>query len=156
MGGSNGGLLVGNMLVRPGSAERFACVVCQCPLLDMQRYHKLLAGASWVAEYGDPDVEDEWENGLKKFSPFHMITKDTKYPRVLFTTSTKDDRVHPGHARKMVAKLKDSCPSTDVWYYENIEGGHAGAADNKQRAFMKTLEYLFLWETLGPAVGSEK
>ena len=151
MGGSNGGLLVGNMLVRPGSAERFAAVVCQCPLLDMRRFHKLLAGASWMAEYGDPDKEDEWEEGLKNFSPLHMIEKGATYPKVLFTTSTKDDRVHPGHARKMVAKLQDQCDKTsadNVWYYENIEGGHSGAADNKQRAFMKTLEYQFLWDTL--------
>ena len=151
MGGSNGGLLVGNMLVRPGSTERFGAVVCQCPLLDMRRYHKLLAGASWVAEYGDPDVEEEWEDGLKQFSPLHMIEEGASYPKVLFTTSTKDDRVHPGHARKMVAKLRDvgSADTTqNVYYYENIEGGHAGAADNKQRAFMKTLEYQFLWDTL--------
>ena len=151
MGGSNGGLLVGNMLIRPGSTDRFASIVCQCPLLDMRRYHKLLAGASWMAEYGDPDKEDEWEDGLRKFSPFHMIEKDTSYPKVLFTTSTKDDRVHPGHARKMVSKLRDMCEKNtaeNVWYYENIEGGHAGAADNKQRAFMKTLEYQFLWDTL--------
>ena len=151
MGGSNGGLLVGNMLVRPGSTERFGAVVCQCPLLDMRRYHKLLAGASWVAEYGDPDVEEEWEDGLKKFSPFHMIEEGASYPKVLFTTSTKDDRVHPGHARKMVAKLRDvgsADTKQNVYYYENIEGGHAGAADNKQRAFMKTLEYRFLWDTL--------
>ena len=153
MGGSNGGLLVGNMLVRPGSNERFAAIVCQCPLLDMRRYHKLLAGASWMAEYGDPDKDDEWEEGLQNFSPFHMIEKDAQYPKVLFTTSTKDDRVHPGHARKMVCKLRDTCDKVtadNVWYYENIEGGHAGAADNKQRAFMKTLEYQFLWDTLTP------
>ena len=151
MGGSNGGLLVGNMLVRPGSYQRFSSIVCQCPLLDMRRYHKLLAGASWVAEYGDPDQADEWEEGLKNFSPFHMIEEGASYPKILFTTSTKDDRVHPAHARKMVAKLRDiSSKETaeNVWYYENIEGGHAGAADNKQRAFMKTLEYQFLWDTL--------
>ena len=151
MGGSNGGLLVGNMLVRPGSKDRFAAIVCQCPLLDMRRFHKLLAGASWMAEYGDPDKEDEWEEGLRHFSPFHMIEQGASYPKVLFTTSTKDDRVHPGHARKMVAKLREECDTKtkeNVWYYENIEGGHSGAADNKQRAFMKTLEYQFLWDTL--------
>ena len=149
-GGSNGGLLVGNMLVRPGSKTRFGAIVCQVPLLDMRRYHKLLAGASWMAEYGDPDKEDEWE-WIKTFSPFHMIERWASYPKALFTTSTKDDRVHPGHARKMAAKLQDVCAkdtAENIWYYENIEGGHGGAADNKQRAFMKTLEYQFLWDNL--------
>ena len=151
MGGSNGGLLVGNMLVRPGSSDRFGAIVCQVPLLDMRRYTKLLAGASWMAEYGDPDKPEEWK-WIKEFSPFHMIERGATYPRVLFTTSTKDDRVHPAHARKMVAKLQDYAneeTAKNVWYYENIEGGHGGAANNKQRAFMKTLEYQFLWNNLG-------
>ena len=150
MGGSNGGLLVGNMLVREGSNDRFGAIVCQVPLLDMRRYHTLLAGASWMAEYGDPDKPKEW-NWIKEFSPFHMIKKGATYPRVLFTTSTKDDRVHPAHARKMVAKLQDYAndeTAKNVWYYENIEGGHGGAANNKQKAFMKTLEYQFLWNNL--------
>ena len=149
-GGSNGGLLVGNMLVRPGSNNRFGAILCEVPLLDMRRYTKLLAGASWMAEYGDPDKPEEW-NWIKEFSPFHMIKRGAKYPRVLFTTSTKDDRVHPAHARKMVAKLKDFVDeetAKNVWYYENIEGGHGGAANNKQKAFMKTLEYQFLWDNL--------
>ncbi|MCI0462752.1 MAG: prolyl oligopeptidase family serine peptidase, partial [Gemmataceae bacterium] len=143
MGGSNGGLLMGNMLTR--RPDLFGAIVCQVPLLDMQRYHKLLAGASWVAEYGNPDVPSEWEF-LRTFSPYHNLKKDAQYPRILFTTSTRDDRVHPAHARKMVAKMKQLGHA--VLYYENIEGGHGGAADNKQAAFMATLAYTFLWKQL--------
>jgi prolyl oligopeptidase len=142
-GGSNGGLLMGNMLTL--FPEKFGALVCQVPLLDMQRYHKLLAGASWVAEYGDPEDPVQWEF-LRTFSPFHNVRADGKYPRILFTTSTRDDRVHPGHARKMVAKMQDQ--GHDVLYYENIEGGHGGAADNKQLAFMSALAYTFLWRQL--------
>jgi prolyl oligopeptidase len=142
-GGSNGGLLMGNMLTL--YPEKFGAIVCQVPLLDMQRYHKLLAGASWVAEYGNPDNPKEWEF-IQTFSPYHTVKKNAKYPRVLFTTSTRDDRVHPGHARKMVAKMKEM--GHDVLYYENIEGGHGGAADNKQAAFMSALAYSFLWQQL--------
>jgi prolyl oligopeptidase len=143
MGGSNGGLLMGNMLtLRP---DLFGAIVCQVPVLDMERYHKLLAGASFMAEYGNPDDPKEWEF-LRTFSPYHNVKKDAKYPRTLFTTSTRDDRVHPGHARKMVAKMKDM--GHDVLYYENVEGGHIGAADNKQAAFMSALAYTFLWNQL--------
>jgi prolyl oligopeptidase len=143
MGGSNGGLLMGNMLtMRP---DLFGAVVCQVPLLDMKRYHKLLAGASWMAEYGNPDVPKEWDF-IRSFSPYHNVKNDVKYPRVLFTTSTRDDRVHPAHARKMVAKMK--AQGHDVLYYENVEGGHGGAADNAQMAFMSALAYTFLWRQL--------
>ncbi len=142
-GGSNGGLLMGNMITL--YPHLFGAVVCQVPLLDMQRYTKLLAGASWAAEYGDPDQTSEWEF-IKTFSPYHNVKKDAKYPRTLFTTSTRDDRVHPGHARKMVARMKEL--GHDVLYYENIEGGHGGAADNKQAAFMWALAYTFLWNQL--------
>jgi prolyl oligopeptidase len=143
MGGSNGGLLVGNMLtMRP---DLFGAIVCRVPLLDMQRYHKLLAGASWMAEYGNPDDPKQWEF-MQGFSPYHNVKSGVKYPRTLFTTSTRDDRVHPGHARKMVAKMK--AQGYDVLYYENTEGGHGGAADNKQEAFMSALCYTFLWEQL--------
>lgn len=143
MGGSNGGLLMGNMLTR--RPELFKSVVCQVPLLDMRRYTKLLAGASWAAEYGDPDDPQEWEF-IRTFSPYHNLRKEQKYPRTLFTTSTRDDRVHPGHARKMVALMKEL--GHDILYYENIEGGHGGAADNKQAAFMSALAYTFLWNEL--------
>ena len=143
MGGSNGGLLMGNMLTR--RPDLFGAVVCQVPLLDMRRFNKLLAGASWMAEYGNPDVSEEWEF-IRTFSPYHNLTAKTKYPRTLFTTSTRDDRVHPGHARKMVAKMKSQ--GHNVLYFENIEGGHGGAADNKQEAFMSSLAYTFLWRQL--------
>lgn len=143
MGGSNGGLLMGNMLTL--YPDHFGAIVCEVPLLDMRRYHKLLAGASWMAEYGDPDNPKEWEF-IQKFSPYHNVTASGKYPRTLFTTSTRDDRVHPGHARKMVAKML--AMGKDVLLYENIEGGHGGAADNKQMAFMSALAYMFLWKQL--------
>ena len=143
MGGSNGGLLMGNMLtMRP---DLFGAIVAQVPLFDMRRYHELLAGASWMAEFGDPDEPDEWAF-IESFSPYHNVLEDVDYPRLLVTTSTRDDRVHPGHARKMVAKMRDM--GHDVLYYENVEGGHAGAADNAQRAYMWTLAFRFLWDAL--------
>src|SRR5690606_33243983 len=143
MGGSNGGLLVGNMLTR--YPELFGAVVVQVPLLDMKRYHKLLAGASWMAEYGDPDKPEEWEF-IKTFSPYHLFDPGKDYPPTLFTTSTRDDRVHPGHARKMMAAMLEA--DKDVRYYENIEGGHGGSANNKQAAHMSALAYTFLWNQL--------
>ena len=142
-GGSNGGLLTGNMLTQ--YPELFGAVVVQVPLLDMKRYSHLLAGASWMAEYGNPDTSD-WEF-IKTFSPYHLFDAKKSYPPVLFTTSTRDDRVHPGHARKMAAKMIDA--GKDVTYYENIEGGHGGAANNAQAAHMSALAYSFLWERLG-------
>ncbi len=144
MGGSNGGLLVGAAFTqRP---ELFGAVVCQVPLLDMRRYHRLLAGASWMAEYGDPDQPDEWAV-IRRYSPYHQLSADRGYPRVLLTTSTRDDRVHPGHARKMVARLQ--ALGHAVLYYENVAGGHGGAADNEQRAHLQALEYSYLWAQLG-------
>lgn len=143
-GGSNGGLLMGVMLTR--YPELFGALVCQVPLLDMKRYHLLLAGASWIAEYGNPEDPAEWEF-LSKYSPYQNISADRAYPPVLITTSTRDDRVHPGHARKMVAALEEL--QQPVWYYENIEGGHAGAADNAQTAFKCALVFSFLRRTLG-------
>lgn len=144
IGGSNGGLLMGVMLTqRP---DLFGAIVCQVPLLDMKRYHKLLAGASWMEEYGDPDKPEEWA-WLEKFSPYQNAKKGAKYPRTLFTTSTRDDRVHPGHARKMVARLLEQ--GHDLLYYENIEGGHGGAANNEQRAYMDSLAYTFFANQLG-------
>jgi prolyl oligopeptidase len=138
-GGSNGGLLMGNMLtMRP---DLFGAVVCQVPLLDMRRYHTLLAGASWVGEFGNPDDPEEWKF-IRGISPYHNLRPDRAYPPILITTSTRDDRVHPGHARKMTARLLEL--GQPVLYYENIEGGHGGAADNRQRAFMDALGYTFL------------
>ena len=143
-GGSNGGLLMGIMLTK--YPELFGALVCQVPLLDMRRFHLLLAGASWVAEYGDPDNPDDWEF-IADYSPYHNISAAADYPPVLVTTSTRDDRVHPGHARKMTAALE--AVGHRVWYYENIEGGHAGAADNAQIAFKSALSFSFLWRMLG-------
>ncbi|PYF98382.1 prolyl oligopeptidase [Georgenia satyanarayanai] len=143
-GGSNGGLLMGNMIT--GYPELFGAVVCQVPLLDMLRYSHLLAGASWMAEYGDPDDPEQWEF-IRTFSAYHRFDPADEHPPVLFTTSTRDDRVHPGHARKMMALMAEA--GKDVTYYENIEGGHGGAATNAQAAFMQALAHEFLWQRLG-------
>jgi prolyl oligopeptidase len=138
-GGSNGGLLVGvGFTQRP---DLYNAVVCAVPLLDMKRYHKLLAGASWMAEYGNPDIPEEWEY-ISKYSPYQNVKKGMDYPEVFFYTSTRDDRVHPGHARKMVAKMSEM--GYKVYYFENTEGGHAGASTNEQRAKMAALQYSYL------------
>ena len=156
LGGSNGGLLVGNMLtMRP---DLFGAVVAMVPLFDMRRYHLLLAGASWMAEFGNPDEPDDWRF-LKRYSPYHNLRADVRYPPLLATTSTRDDRVHPGHARKMVAKMQSL--GFDATYYENTEGGHGGAANNAQTAFVWSLVYEFLWRQLrvsaaDTAVGDER
>lgn len=181
-GGSNGGLLMGNMYA--SYPELFGAVVCQVPLLDMGRYHTLLAGHSWVAEYGDPENPEEWEL-IQTFSPLHLLAQDLdehadgeagegterqestasepsgrssdgapddapnrlRYPDLFVTTSTKDDRVHPYHARAFTHLLEKR--GEKVLYYENIEGGHAGAADNRQRAHNQGLAWAFLWDALG-------
>lgn len=141
-GGSNGGLLTGVMLTqRP---DLFGAVVSNVPLLDMKRYNQLLAGASWMAEYGNPDTDD-WQY-IRKYSPYQNIDRDGKYPRALFTTSTRDDRVHPGHARKMVARMLEY--GHNVYYYENIVGGHAGTTNNEQSAHLQALIYTYLWDEL--------
>ena len=142
-GGSNGGLLVGAVAMqRP---NLFGAVNCQVPLLDMRRYNKLLAGASWMAEYGNPDVPAEWA-WISRYSPYQNVRPGTRYPAFFFTTSTRDDRVHPGHARKMAARMIEQ--GHTVLYYENIEGGHGGAADNAQRADVQALQFAFLWQKL--------
>ncbi|MDL2339157.1 MAG: prolyl oligopeptidase family serine peptidase [Pseudomonadota bacterium] len=146
MGGSNGGLLVGAVFTqRP---ELFNAVVCQVPLLDMRRFHTLLAGASWMAEYGNPDVAEDWAH-IARYSPYQNVSHGAKYPEVLFTTSTRDDRVHPAHARKMAARMRELGHA--LLYYENIEGGHGGAADNSQRAHLQAMEFAYLWRQLGAA-----
>lgn len=142
-GGSNGGLLMGVMLTR--YPELFGAIGCAVPLLDMRRYNRLLAGASWMAEYGDPDTAD-WEF-ISRYSPYQHVDSEPTYPPVFLTTSTRDDRVHPGHARKMVAALEAA--GQDVMYFENTEGGHAGAADNSQEARKNALLYWFLAKRLG-------
>jgi prolyl oligopeptidase len=144
MGGSQGGLLVtATMVQRP---ELFGAVVSQVPLIDMLRYHKLLAGASWMAEYGDPDKPEE-RAYIAKYSPYQNVKKGVDYPRTFIYTSTRDDRVHPGHARKMVARMKEQ--GHDVLYFENIEGGHGAAANNEQAARMWAQTFTFLWRELG-------
>jgi len=143
MGGSNGGLLVGAAFTqRP---ELFEAVVCVVPLLDMLRYSKLLAGPSWMAEYGDPD-DPAMRRVLARYSPYHHLKPDVDYPEVFFMTSTKDDRVHPGHARKMVARMTGM--GHKVFYYENIEGGHGAAANLLQQARRYALQYVYFREKL--------
>jgi prolyl oligopeptidase len=142
-GRSNGGLLMGVMVTqRP---DLFGAVHCGSPLLDMRRYNKLLAGASWMDEYGDPDKPEDWAY-IQKYSPYQNARADKPYPPILITTSTRDDRVHPGHARKMAARLEEQGHA--VMYYENIEGGHGAAANSRQAAFMDALAYAFLWTQL--------
>ena len=142
-GGSNGGLLTGVMLTqRP---DLWNAVVIQVPLLDMRRYNKLLAGASWMGEYGDPDTDD-W-NFIREYSPYHNLKANADYPKPFFTTSTRDDRVHPAHARKMVARMLEM--GHELLYYENTVGGHAGASDNTQAAKNEALIYSYLWDQLG-------
>ncbi|OWY38705.1 S9 family peptidase [Xenophilus sp. AP218F] len=142
-GGSNGGLLMGVMLTR--YPELFHAVVCQVPLLDMKRFNKLLAGASWMDEYGDPDKAEDWAY-IKQYSPYQNIRRGTPYPATLFMTSTLDDRVHPGHARKMFAAMK--AIGANVQYYERTEGGHGAAANHEEEARVAALEYAFLWQRL--------
>lgn len=148
LGRSNGGLLVGAMLTqRP---DLYAAIVCGVPLLDMQRYTKLGAGASWIAEYGDPDTAD-WEY-MSKWSPYQNVRAGIDYPPVFFYTSTRDDRVHPGHARKMAAKMESM--GRPFFYYENMEGGHGGTSNQDQLAYRIALEYTyFSLELMGPAPG---
>ena len=143
MGRSNGGLLMGAMMTqRP---ELFNAIVCGVPLLDMLRYHKLLAGASWIAEYGNPDIPEE-AAFISEWSPYQKMGEKDAYPEVLFYSSTRDDRVHPGHGRKMAARMREL--GHTFLYYENIEGGHAGSSDLKQRAFMDSVQLTYLMQKL--------
>jgi prolyl oligopeptidase len=142
-GRSNGGLLVTTTMVR--HPELYSAVVCGAPLIDMKRYNKLLAGASWMGEYGNPDDPDMW-NYIKTYSPYQNIKADVKYPPIFFYTSTRDDRVHPGHARKMAAKMLAFGDEID--YFENIEGGHHGFSTNEQLAHRLALSYTHLWNHL--------
>ena len=143
-GGSNGGILITNMLVR--YPERFGALFCTIPLIDMRRYTKLLAGASWIAEYGDPDKPDEWE-WLKTYSAYHNAKPGQAYPPILIATTRRDDRVHPGHARKMAAKLQ--AMGYEAWFYEPAAGGHGYGKDNKERAGFEVLGFRFLRDKIG-------
>ena len=143
MGGSQGGLFMGAMLTqRP---DLINAAIIQVPLFDMLRFHKLLAGASWIAEYGDPDVPAEraW---IQAYSPYQNLRADQSYPEVFIHTSTKDDRVHPGHARKAAARLEDL--GYPVLFYENTDGGHAAGANLRETARRLALEYTYLTRRL--------
>jgi prolyl oligopeptidase len=143
MGSSQGGLLVGGAFtMRP---ELFGAVVAAVPLADMRRFNKLLAGASWMAEYGNPDLPEQW-SFIQTWSPYHLLRKDARYPVPFFWTNTRDDRVHPGHARKMVAKME--ALGHPVYYFENVEGGHGSGTVNKQTAYVTALEFAYLWKML--------
>lgn len=143
-GGSNGGILIANMLTR--YPERFGALFCTVPLIDMRRYSKLLAGASWIAEYGDPDVSDDWAF-LQHISAYHTVEADRPDPPILIATTRRDDRVHPGHARKMAAKLRDL--GHEAWFYEPAAGGHGYGKDNRERANFTALGYAFLRRAIG-------
>ena len=143
MGGSPGGLLVsGTFILYP---ELFHAVVAAVPLADMHRYSHLLAGASWMAEYGDPDKPEDWAY-MRTWSPYQLLQKNAAYPTPFYWTNTRDDRVHPAHARKMVAKLE--AQGHPVYYFENTEGGHGSGAVNKETATVTGLEYAYLWMML--------
>lgn len=144
-GGSNGGLLVGNMLVN--YPRLFGAISCGVPLLDMRRYTKLSAGTSWIAEYGDPDVPEQWEY-MRTFSPYHLLRDGVDYPDTFIWTATSDDRVGPVQARKMAARM-EAMGIPNVWYHEALEGGHAGASDNRQAAALQARSAAFLWRSLG-------
>ncbi|MFN4024413.1 MAG: prolyl oligopeptidase family serine peptidase [Hyphomonas sp.] len=151
MGGSNGGLLMGVMLnQRP---DLWNAVVVQVPLLDMLRYHLLLAGASWVDEYGSPEVPDE-RAFLETISPYHNFDATKPYPAPFFVTSTKDDRVHPGHARKLAKRFEEA--GLPFYYFENMDGGHAAAADQTARAKRSALEYTYLARQLFPEPAADQ
>lgn len=143
-GGSNGGLLVGNMLTT--YPNLFGAISCGVPLLDMRRYTKLSAGASWIAEYGDPDRPEQWEY-IRTFSPYHLVSEDTDYPPALIWTATSDDRVGPVQARKMAARMLAQ-GHTNVWFHEATDGGHAGASDNRQAAALHARSHEFMWRML--------
>jgi prolyl oligopeptidase len=143
-GGSNGGILISNMLTR--YPERFGALFCTIPLIDMRRYTRLLAGVSWIAEYGDPDKPEEWA-WLQTYSAYHAAKPDQKYPPILLATTQRDDRVHPGHARKMTAKLQ--AMGYEAYFYEPAAGGHGYGKDNKERAAFTALGYTFLKDKIG-------
>jgi len=143
MGGSNGGLLMGVALTK--RPELYNAIVIQVPLFDMIAYDHIGAGASWIGEYGDPKVPAE-RAVLMSYSPYQNLKSGQKYPKVFIETSTKDDRVHPAHARKAAARLKEY--GYDFLYYENIDGGHAAAANLNERALRTALEFTYLQQRL--------
>ena len=126
--------------------DLFGAVWCSVPLLDMSRYTKLLAGQSWIAEYGDPEVSEQWAY-LQKYSPYHLIDAGKQYPPIFLTTNRTDDRVHPGHARKMTAALQ--ALGFEARFNETVAGGHSGAVDNTKQAQSQALGFAFLRNTIG-------
>jgi prolyl oligopeptidase len=143
-GRSNGGVLTGAAITQHPDLYRAAII--GSPLFDMQRYHKLLAGASWIDEYGDPDKPADWAF-MRKYSPYQNVKQGVRYPATFFYLSTKDDRVHPGHARKAAAKLKDY--GNSVYYHEYLEGGHSVGADKSEDAVRAALLWAFLTKEVG-------
>ena len=133
-GRSNGGVLTSVSITQ--HPELFHAAVIESPLIDMLRYHELPAGASWIGEYGDPRIPEEAAY-IARYSAYQQLRPGADYPRVYITTNTRDDRVHPGHARKMMARMMEQ--GHDVLYYENIEGGPAGSANNAQLAYRTAL-----------------
>jgi prolyl oligopeptidase len=144
MGGSNGGLLVSASMVE--HPELYGAVVCQVPLIDMIRYTQIGAGQSWADEYGDP-ADPKARAWIEKYSPYQNVKPDVKYPPVLFTTATSDDRVTPVHARKMAAKME--AQGHDVLLFENTDGGHSAGANHGQAAEMWALSFVYLKQKLG-------
>ena len=143
-GGSNGGLLIANMLTR--YPESFGALFCTIPLIDMRRYSHLLAGASWMAEYGDPEVPEDWAF-LGPMSAYHAAERGRAYPPILLATARRDDRVHPGHARKMAAKLQ--AMGYDASFYEPAAGGHGYGKNNAEAASFVALGMNFLRRAIG-------
>jgi len=142
-GGSNGGLLVtATMVQRP---DLFNAVISSVPLIDMLRYHLLLAGASWTAEYGNPDIP-EHRTFISEYSPYQNVQAEADYPEIFLWTNPKDDRVHPGHARKMAARMQEQ--GHQLIYFENAEGGHGGGANLRQLAVTQAMEVIYLLQQL--------
>ncbi|MEX0644033.1 MAG: prolyl oligopeptidase family serine peptidase [Parvularculaceae bacterium] len=143
IGRSNGGLLMGVIMTQ--KPELYGAIVNGVPLFDMKRLKKIGAGASWVGEYGDPETDD-WKNFMAAYSPYQNLKKGKPYPTVFLYTATADDRVHPAHARKAGARLRDL--GYEFYYYENMEGGHSGASNQDQLAYRIALEYAYFAKML--------
>jgi prolyl oligopeptidase len=143
-GASNGGLLIANMLTR--YPERFGALLCELPVIDMRRSTKLLSGAAAIDEYGDPDDPEDWKF-LAGLSAYHVAAPGKTYPPILITTSRRDDRVHPGHARKMAAKLQTM--GYEAYFYESATGGHALGKDHAEQATNISLGFGFLRRAIG-------
>ncbi|WP_191553903.1 prolyl oligopeptidase family serine peptidase [Brevundimonas aurantiaca] len=142
-GRSNGGVLTSVSITQ--HPELFNAAVIESPLIDMLRYHELPAGASWIGEYGDPRIPEEAE-WIARYSAYQQLRPDVDYPRVYITTNTRDDRVHPGHARKFAARLGDQ--GHDHLYYEDTAGGHSNDADPVANARRGARHYVYLSQQL--------